>query len=196
MRARRNNPKAGFRTLPSEGRAGSAPAWPLQPDVTMTARLELARDRVASLQVQLDEAEDGRTKGRLRRDLNKNEMLVATLSLQIEQATDAEVALWTELWATPQAVIWEESHAGREVAQYVRWKVRAEQGDLDAAKESRMLSDRLGLNPKALMSLRAEIERADEAEDRGERRRQVPRTQRPKKDGGDEDPRGGLSLVG
>lgn len=168
--------------------------WPLQADVAQTAQLELARDRVASLQVEVAEAEDGRTKGRLRRELNKNEMLVATLSLQIEQATDAETALWADLWKTPQAVIWEESHAGREVAQYVRWKIRAEQGDLKAATEARMLSDRLGLNPKALMSLRAEIERADEAEDRGKWRRQTPRQQGPAKpDEGD--PRGGLYAV-
>ncbi|MFE5309713.1 hypothetical protein [Isoptericola sp. NPDC056605] len=194
-RARRNNPKADFRTLPSKGRAGAAPAWPLQPDVDRVAARELAQDRVASLQVELGEAEDGRTKGRLRRELSKNEMLVATLTLQIEQATDAEVALWTELWATPQAVIWEEAQAHREVAQYVRWKIRAEQGNLAAGTEARMLSDRLGLNPLALLRLRAEVERTDEVEERGERRRQAPRTQRPKKDGGDDDPRGGLTVV-
>ncbi|WP_129590631.1 hypothetical protein [Sanguibacter massiliensis] len=193
VRARKNNPKAGFRVLPADGREGAAvPPWPLQPDVEKQAAFELARDRVAALQVEVEEAEDGRTKGRLRRDLNKNEMLVATLGLQIEQARDAEVALWAELWAMPQAAIWEESHSGREVAQYVRWKIRAEQGDLKAATEARMLSDRLGLNPKALMSLRAEIERAEEAQDRGERRRE---TRKPKPKSG-EDPRGGLYAVG
>ncbi|SDT85163.1 hypothetical protein SAMN04488548_1162 [Gordonia westfalica] len=54
-------------------------------------------------------------------------------------------------------VIWEESHTHREVAQYVRWKVRAEQGDLKAAAEARQLSDRLGLNPLALMRLRPRL---------------------------------------
>lgn len=191
VRARRNKPRADFRSLPADGRTGATPPWPLQPDVQATAALELARDRVAALQVDVENAEDGRTKGRLRRELNKNEMIVATLSLQIEQASDAEVALWAELWTMPQAVIWEESHAGREVAQYVRWKIRAEQGDLKAATEARMLSDRLGLNPKALMALRAEIERADEAQERGERRRE---TRKPKPRTG-EDPRGGLHVV-
>jgi len=194
-RARRNNPKADFRTLPSKGREGAAPAWPLPADVTLTARLELARDRVAALQVEISEEDDGRKKGRLRRELNTNELVAATLTLQIEQATDAEVALWTELWATPQAVIWEEAQAHREVAQYVRWKIRAEQGNLAAGTEARMLSDRLGLNPLALMRLRAEVERTDEVEDRGERRREAPRTQRPKKDGDGDDPRGGLRVV-
>ncbi|WP_074848216.1 hypothetical protein [Gordonia westfalica] len=54
-------------------------------------------------------------------------------------------------------MIWEESHTHREVAQYVRWKVRAEQGDLKAAAEARQLSDRLGLNPLALMRLRPRL---------------------------------------
>lgn len=191
-RARRNNAKSDFRSLPAGGRVGQAPAWPLQPDVKQTAMLEMARDRIASVQVELEEAEDGRTRGRLRRDLNKNEMIEATLSLQIEQARDAEVDLWMELWAMPQAVIWEESHAAREVAQYARWKIRAEQGDLDAAKEARMLSDRLGLNPLALLRLRAEIERVDAAEDRGARRR-PERPERPKPAG--DDPRNGLHAV-
>ncbi|SDT84975.1 hypothetical protein SAMN04488548_1141, partial [Gordonia westfalica] len=131
--------------------------------------------------------------GRLRRDLNKNELLVAQLQLQIEQATDAEKALWADLWSTPQAVIWEESHTHREVAQYVRWKVRAEQGDLKAAAEARQLSDRLGLNPLALMRLRAEVEHVDEVENRGKRRREtsVPQRKNPPKD----DPRSSLYAV-
>lgn len=193
-RARRNDPKAGFRTLPEKGRSGKAPAWPLRPDVQRTAQLELARDRVATLQVQIEEETDGRKKGRLRRDLDKNEVTVATLTLRLEQETDAEVEVWTSLWKMPQAVIWEESHSHREVAQYVRWKVRAEAGDLDAAKEARMLSDRLGLNPLALMRLRAEIERTDEVETRGRQRRTTPKAPAKKKPD-DGDPRGGLYAV-
>lgn len=194
VRARRNNPKKDFRSLPSEGRTGPAPDWPLLPDVAVTAMLEVARDRVASLQVEVEGAEDGRTKGRLRRELNKNELLVAQLQLQIEQSTDSETSLWAALWATPQAVIWEESHAHREVAQYVRWKVRAEQGDLKAASEARQLSDRLGLNPLALLRLRAEVEHVDEVEQRGKRRRETAEPKPPKRGPGD-DPRGGLYAV-
>lgn len=37
---------------------GAAQAWPLQPDVVATATLERNRDRVASLQVDLEKAED------------------------------------------------------------------------------------------------------------------------------------------
>lgn len=191
--ARRNNPKKDFRSLPSGGRVGKTPRWPLLPDVIAAARLELARDRVATLQVELEGEDDGRKKARIRRDLGKTELIVAELQLQIEQAAELEGELWESLWSTPQAVIWEESHAHREVAQYVRWKVRAEQGDLKAASEARQLSDRLGLNPLALMRLRAEVEHADEAEDRGKRRREAPaRTARKPED---DDPRAGLYAV-
>jgi hypothetical protein len=196
VRARRNNPKADFRVLKSEGRLQPAPPWPLQPSPRAQAALEFNRDRVAALQLEIAEAEDGRTKGRLRRGLNKAEILVVQLELEIEQARDAEVALWADLWRIPQAVIWEESHALREVAQYVRWKIAGEQGDLDSAKEARMLSDRLGLNPLALLKLRAEIEHVEAVEAQGEqRRRAVPTTQAAKPKKGD-DPRNGLFAVG
>ncbi|SII92747.1 Uncharacterised protein [Mycobacteroides abscessus subsp. abscessus] len=193
IRARRNNPKKDFRSLPADGREGEAPAWPLAPDVLMVASLELSRDRVAALQVEIEQAEDGRTKGRLRRELNKHELIVAKLQLQIEQAEDAEKELWSDLWSTPQAVIWDESHAHREVAQYVRWKVRGEQGDLKAATEARQLSDRLGLNPLALLRLRAEVEHVNEVEDRGNRRRESPKRPQPKDK--PDDPRSGLYAV-
>lgn len=194
VRARRNNPKANFRTLDPEARIGKdTPPWPLADDLR-TAELELTRDRIARTQAELAECTDGRSKGRLRKTLNQLEMSAATLELQLEQARDMEVSLWDALWMMPQADMWEESHAGREVAQYVRWKIRGEQGDLDAAKEARMLSDRLGLNPLALIRLRAEIERANEAEDRGRRRRGAQPKPEEGKPGAAEsrDPRGGL----
>ena len=193
-RARRNDPKKDFRVLSLDGRSGATPPWPLQADVAKSAELEVARDKIASLQVELDGTEDGRTKGRLRRQIDRLEIAAATMALQIEQAGDAEKALWADLWGTPQAVIWEEAHAGREVAQYVRWKIRAEQGDIDAAKEARMLSDRLGLNPLALLRLRAEVERTDEVEDRGEKRRTRATTERTDRGKGG-DPRGVLRAL-
>lgn len=180
VRQRRNNAKKDFRSLPAEGRQGDAPAWPLLPDLSLTAKLEFNRDRIADLQLKYESEEDGRKKGGIRRNLDKAEMEVAQLELIIEQARDAEVGLWIELWATPQAVIWEEAHAEREVAQYVRWKIRGEAGDLEASKEARMLSDRLGLNPLALLRLRAEIENVDEREDKGQQRRQRAEPAKPK----------------
>lgn len=186
----RDGARTGFRAL--SGRKGALPAWPLQPDITLTAMLETLRDKVAGMQVELENEEDGRAKGRLRRSIDKAEIAASALALQIEQAGDMERDLWADLWGMPQAEMWEESKAHREVAQYVRWKIRGEQGNLDAAKEARMLSDRLGLNPLALMRLRAEAERADEAQARGNRRRAAQPA--PKKPG--DDPRSHLHSVG
>ncbi len=186
----------GFRTLSADGRKGEVPDWPLLPDVEATALLEHNRDRVANLQSELAEAEDGRTRGRLRRELDKLEVAVSLAEIRIEQATDMESALWADLWSSPQAVLWEEAHAQREVAQYVRWKVRAEQGDLKSGSEARQLSDRLGLNPLALLRLRAEIERVEEAEDHGNQRRsrRTPEASSPAA-GSKGDPRAGLHAV-
>lgn len=193
VRARRNNPKAGFRELKAAGRQGVVPSWPLEAPPAVVARLKLNRDRVAELQVQLTEEMDGRTKGRKRRELNTAELTVAQLTLQLEQARDAEVALWSELWGTPQAELWEESHSERVVALYVRQQIAAEQGDLKAATEARQLSDRLGLNPLALLKLRAEIEQVDKAEADGKKRRQPAAA--PAAKGKGQDPRGDLYVV-
>lgn len=195
VRRRRNASSAGsLRSLPRKGRSGAAPKWPLAPDVVMSATLEHQRDKISGLQLDLDQAEDGRSRGRIRRDLDKLEISTSILALRIEQSTDAEVELWSSLWSIPQAVMWEESHAHREVAVYVRCQIRAEQGDLKAATEARQRGDRLGVNPLALLKLRAEIERVDEAEQRGTRRRSTPPKGKPKKGEGD-DPRGGLFAV-
>lgn len=172
VRKRRNNTKADFRTLSTDGvPEDERPEWPLSPDVEKVAQVEAQRDRVAALQVELEKERDGRKKGRIRKELNRLEIATRQLELVIEQSADAERELWDLLWATPQAVLWQESHADREVAQYVRWKIRAEQGHLDSGKEARMLSDRLGLNPKSLLQLRAEIEEVEKAERENERRR-------------------------
>ncbi len=68
-----------------------------------------------------------------------------------------EKKLWADLWKTPQATQWAKLGWTREVAQYVRHKVKGEGGSLDDAKEARQLSDRLGLSPLALLRLRWEI---------------------------------------
>jgi len=156
----------------------------------MVAALEQARDRVAAAQVELESAEDGRTRGRLRQTIDKASLIAATLEMQLEQARDDEVALWSDLWRMPQAVVWEESRSEREVAQYVRWKIAGEQGDLEAAKEARMLSDRLGLNPLALTRLRLEIAHAEDAETKAEARKRTPPPPAEK-----DDPRRGLYAV-
>jgi len=58
---------------------------------------------------------------------------------------------WARVWLTPQAVVWEQLGWTHEVALYVRHLAMAELGDLKAASEARQWSDRLGLNPAALL---------------------------------------------
>lgn len=194
MRQRRNDPRKDFRVV--AGLAGSVPKWPLQPDVSMMAQLETQRDRIASMQVELEDCEDGRSRAAVKRRLNKAELECTTLALQLAQAQDTEIELWNEVWSYPQAVLWEEMHSHREVAQYVRWKIRAEQGNLDAGKEARMLSDRLGLNPLALQKLRAEVESADKAEAEGDKRRGgAPAKKATRSRKKPDDPRGFLNAV-
>lgn len=197
-RARRNNVKSEFRTLPAVV-DGPIPLWPLAPDAVMLANVETARDQVARLQAEMMDEEDGRKLARMRRQIAAAEIAAATAELQLQQAVDGEQQMWAEMWAMPQATVWMETHSQRAVAQYVRLKIQAEQGDLKASTEARQWSDRLGLNPLALFRLRVEIEHAEEAAAAAEKRRgdqppSQPADDQPKPGGGD-DPRNGLYAV-
>jgi hypothetical protein len=152
--------------LPAEGRQGEAPEWPLRPDVQLSARLEVLRAEQADLEAALDGCEPGKEANRLRHRLGQNVEKVALTEAVIRNADELERELWADLWATPQAVAWERLRWTREVAQYARWKARAELGDLDASKEARMLGDRLGLTPMSLQSLHWEIVADEVAEKR------------------------------
>ncbi|MFG1839114.1 hypothetical protein ACGFH8_11845 [Micromonospora sp. NPDC049175] len=79
---------------------------------------------------------------------------------------------WEQLWATPQAVAWEQLRWTRTVARYCRVMIAAEQPDASAAllAQATVLEDRLGLTPKSMRLLLWHVA-ADEV---GERR-QVPR---------------------
>lgn len=191
-RTRRNNPAAGFSTLPAEGRTKPAPEWPLGPDVAMSAQVSLMEDKLAELAAQIDGEGDGRKKGRMQRQSDQLQMSLGVMRLRLEQSLDAEVELWELLWTTPQATMWDESSAfARMVAQFVRWNVRAEGGDLKAAVEARLRGQELGLSPLSLQKLRKEIEEARSAEDRGSKRRSPDSpVAEVKSDDKPEDPRG------
>jgi hypothetical protein len=75
---------------------------------------------------------------------------------------------WRDLWATPQAVAWEQLGWTRTVARYCRVMVAAEQRGAPAALlgQASLLEDRLGLTPKAMRLLLWQIA-ADEV---GEKR--------------------------
>jgi hypothetical protein len=80
----------------------------------------------------------------------------------------AELGLWRELWATPQAVMWEKLGWTRVVARYCRVAIVAEGLDKDAMSEARQLEDRLGLTPKAMRLLLWQVAPDEVAEKRQE----------------------------
>ncbi|SDN73580.1 phage terminase small subunit [Allokutzneria albata] len=168
---RRRNAVVAMTKLPAEGRKGRTPRFPLGPDIRTRADLVVAQNRLETLQ---DRRREGETVSdvAIDRALHKVTVLEHVVELQAE----AELALWRELWRTPQAVAWERLHWTREVAQYVRHKVLAENGDLDAAKEARQQADRLGLTPLAMLRLRWEVVADEVAEQRTTRT--VPAAQR------------------
>lgn len=189
----RRNATVPMTSLPSGGRGRKrAPNWPLPADIGRQVRRQLAEESALALEQELDECEDGRTRRRLERQLAAAKATARVLAEEIKREERLERELWRDLWRTPQADIWEKLAWDREVAQYARWKVRGELGDLDAAKEARQWSDRLGLNPLAMLRLRWEIERTEDAEARGERRRTPARPPAPAPDG---DPRAVLYAV-
>jgi hypothetical protein len=157
-------------TLPAAGRKGDCPAWPLPDDVVAEATRGHLDRKVEELQDQARDA-TGRAAAAVEKKLDAALRQMSVLEAQITAQREMESALWVELWATPQAAQWEVLGWFRDVAQYVRHKVRGELGSLDDAKEARQWSDRLGLNPLAMLRLRWETERVEEAEDRGRKRR-------------------------
>lgn len=144
---RRRNATVATVPLPASGRRGTAPKYPLGPDLTTRAKLQVARDLVAELEEKVEAKQAPASK------LAQARERALVLEMIVTGQCDAELALWRELWKTPQAVEWERCSYHREVAQYVRWKVLGESGDMDAAKEARQFSDRLGLTPLALRRL-------------------------------------------
>jgi hypothetical protein len=149
---RRRNATVAMTRLPAEGRSGTAPRWPLGEDIETAARLKVARAKVELL---LAEQADGRDVDEAK--LTRLQERVAVLEHVVAIQTKAERAIWRELWRTPMAAAWERLRYTREVAQYVRWKVHAENGNLDAAKEARQIGDRIGLTNLAMLRLRWEI---------------------------------------
>lgn len=82
-----------------------------------------------------------------------------------------ESRLWSELWALPQAKVWEHQRLERIVARYCRVAVEAE---VPAAKpqirtEARLMEERLLLNPTALKKAQYEIVDDEVAAKREER---------------------------
>jgi hypothetical protein len=154
---RRDRPadKDGWRVLPRR-REGVKPRWPLLPDIGLRSRLSVAEAKVETLAFKLAEAAEHQ-RGHLEDQLTRAQERVAVLAFQCKEQDRREKAVWAEVWKTPAACVWDEQGWHRDVAQYVRHKVLAELGSLDDAKEARQWSDRLGLNPQAMLRNRWKI---------------------------------------
>jgi hypothetical protein len=66
----------------------------------------------------------------------------------LTEAADRELELWDDLWAKPQAVVWEDMDQALEVALFVRTLAEAERPDarVDVKKMIRGYLDSLGLS--------------------------------------------------
>jgi hypothetical protein len=187
--ARRRNATVPMVELPAAGRQGAPPAWPLLPDIVLSTKRDSAQRSADDLELALAEPElkgRARTAAQRKGDAAREAAVILTAQLAAQDRVEAE--LWTDLWRLPQAVEWERCGWTREVAQYVRWKARAEQGDLDAAKEARQLGDRIGLTPLAMLRLRWKVEDGEGTAERP-RRRPASTGRRP------DDPRAALHVV-
>lgn len=157
----------------------------------MVTKHEMASRAADDAELALCEPElTPRKRAALQKKADASRAAATILGKQLDAQRTVETELWTELWATPQAVAWETLGYHREVAQYVRWKVQAEMGNMDASKEARQLGDRLGLTPLALLRLRWEIVDEEAAEVRPRRRPSTPVGKRPP-----DDPRAKLHAV-
>ena len=161
--------------LPAKGRTGASPKWPLIPDIVMTARHAVAAAKVRSLEY---EYEDKQT-DEIERKLDAARERLAILKAQLAAQRKLEAALWSDLWHTPQAAAWERLDWTRDVAQYVRHKVLGELGELKDAQEARQWSDRLGLNPTAMLRLRWRVAPDEVAQRRAATKKAAPAKRAP-----------------
>jgi hypothetical protein len=172
---RRTNATVPMVELPAEGRQGETPAWPLIPDIVTATQRDLAAAKVERLRYEREEA-SGSAIGSIERKLDAALERLEILERRLAHQKALEAELWGDLWALPQAVVWERLGWLRDVAQYVRHKVLAELGDLDGAREARQWSDRLGLSPLAMLRLRWEVVADELGAKRDERK--APATRR------------------
>ena len=82
---------------------------------------------------------------------------MAKLGELAELFAGQELKHWERLWRTPQAAAWARLGWTHDVALYARWLALAEAGDMKAASEARQWSDRLGLNPAAMLRNRWKV---------------------------------------
>lgn len=157
LRRDRAGDREGWTYLPAAGFTGPIPGWPLVADASAAAMQAIAAETAPRLRTQIEECTNRRRLPSLEKKLLAAETQWTVVQQQIEQQESLETDLWAGLWRTPQAAAWAEMVWPRDVAAYVRHKVRGELGSMDDAKEARQWSDRLGLNPAAMLRNRWRI---------------------------------------
>lgn len=90
----------------------------------------------------------------------------------VDYVVEREKKLWADLWRTPQAEMWIRNPATvHEVATYCRMSAIGETGHAMISAEARQMSDRLGVNPAAMLRLRWRVEGATQAAPKSPRER-------------------------
>lgn len=153
LNPKRSNPRVGVQVLPAQCKK-PIPRWPLIDDVRLTVKRGQQLAVIDDVELLLDD-EDLKPSRRARLDqkLATERERLAVIDEMLNRQKSLEAALWRKLWRSPQAEAWHNLGWIRDVATYARLSVLAELGDLEALKEARMWSDRLGLTPKAMRAL-------------------------------------------
>lgn len=150
-----------WKVLPRQkGRRRKPPAWPLPADVRAQAQLEFAERLAVEVRDQWANAEDSRKAAALAKKLEKVELALAEMRAVFAQREQMELALWAELWALPQALMWERQSQHWEVALYARRMIEAQErgSAVNLSTLVRQMADSLGLTTPGLRSNRWRIE--------------------------------------
>jgi hypothetical protein len=170
---RRERDQGEWIELPPEGRSGPVPAWPLPEDVRTVAVIEMMERKAIELRDLWAAEEDGRKASALARKLDATERSVVEMRAVLAMVERLELDLWAELWALPQACMWERQSQNLEVAIYCRRLCEAQErgSAVNLSTLVRQMADSLGLTTPGLRANRWRIERAKEpAKDKPARR--------------------------
>ena len=163
---------------------------------------------LAELRAEIDERnEDGRetklskrgTAEKMAEILAADDVAPPELPERVEGWHPMTVRMWRDIWASPMSDEWDDSdlHNVYMLAAIYddMWQAPTAKDRKDAAAEYRLQRKDLGLSPMARRSLEWHIEAAEDAKDKGKRRRERSTPPVPASQQGRPDPRAGLSAV-
>ena len=153
LNPKRSNPRVGVQVLPAQCKK-PIPRWPLIEDLRLSVEKTQRVAAIADLEfIAEDEDLTPARRARLDQKIAAERGRLAVVEEKLSRQKGLELGVWRKLWRSPQAEAWHNLGWIRDVATYARLSVLAEMGDLEALKEARMWSDRLGLTPKAMRAL-------------------------------------------